>query len=157
MKKQVQKGFTLIELMIVVAIIGILASIALPAYQDYITKAKWAGIVTEVSPVKLAVAQCLQDNANMGTNCDSAAELGDYGVTALPQPANTSAAITLAGTANAGTAATAGVVLLSVAGNPNISVDPSTPNTLTFQSLLDASGTKLVWTKGGTVPNKFVK
>jgi len=156
MKKQLQKGFTLIELMIVVAIIGILASIALPAYQDYITKAKWAGVVSELSPVKLAITQCLQDNSNMGDSCDSAAELTTYGVTALPTPANTSAVIGLAGTANAG-AATAGVVAMTITGNPNISANPSSPDTLIYTSALDASGTKVVWTKSGTVPAKFVK
>jgi type IV pilus assembly protein PilA len=55
--KRVQQGFTLIELMIVVAIIGILAAIALPAYQDYTTRAKVAEIVVMVSPAKLAVSE----------------------------------------------------------------------------------------------------
>ena len=56
-RRTAQKGFTLIELMIVVAIIGILAAVALPAYQDYTTRAKVSEVILMASPAKLAVAE----------------------------------------------------------------------------------------------------
>ena len=56
-KRSVQQGFTLIELMIVVAIIGILAAVALPAYQDYTTRAKVSEVILMSAPAKLAVTE----------------------------------------------------------------------------------------------------
>ena len=85
--KKSQNGFTLIELMIVVAIVGILAAVALPAYQNYSKKAKFSEVVAAGTAVKSAVEICYQTNgagtdannnnaADLST-CDTAAEI-DY-------------------------------------------------------------------------------
>ena len=60
MKRSIQKGFTLIELMIVVAIIGILAAVALPAYQDYTVRAKVSEIVLAASSCRTGVTEAIQ-------------------------------------------------------------------------------------------------
>jgi len=61
MLKQTQKGFTLIELMIVIAIIGILAAVAVPQYGQYTKRAKFSDVISQVAPYKTATALCIQD------------------------------------------------------------------------------------------------
>lgn len=71
MVKKAQAGFTLIELMIVVAIIGILAAVAIPAYSDYTVKAKIANALSSAGSLKTAVALCGQENGDVA-NCNTA-------------------------------------------------------------------------------------
>ncbi|MFG6460698.1 prepilin-type N-terminal cleavage/methylation domain-containing protein [Roseateles sp. DXS20W] len=75
-RTQAQKGFTLIELMIVVAIIGILAAVALPQYRTYTSRAKAANAITVGDAYKSAVALCIQEQGGSKTGCS----LGDKGI-----------------------------------------------------------------------------
>ncbi len=77
MTQQNQQGFTLIELMIVIAIIGILAAIALPQYQTYTKKARFSEVVLAASSAKGLVDVCFQTRgAGDLANCNSAAKVG---------------------------------------------------------------------------------
>ena len=63
MKRSMQQGFTLIELMIVVAIIGILAAVALPAYQDYTKRAKLSEVILAASGCRTSITEVYQSNS----------------------------------------------------------------------------------------------
>lgn len=87
-----QQGFTLIELMIVVAIIGILAAIAIPAYQNYVKKAAYTEVVGQMAPFKMAVAENFQNGtalADMDAATNGGATTG--GMPATPATSTTRA------------------------------------------------------------------
>ncbi|MCS3460342.1 type IVa pilus major pilin TapA [Aeromonas sp. BIGb0445] len=106
-----QTGFTLIELMIVVAIVAILAAIALPAYQTYTQKARFTEVISATAPYKAAIEICAQtlaladgalDDCDAGTNGVPAAISAANGNVASVDVADTGNAITVTGTADVG-------------------------------------------------------
>ena len=138
MKRSLQKGFTLIELMIVVAIIGILAAVALPAYRDYTVKARMANVVSSTSAVKTSMAECLQTNGAVAS-CDTATKLG----ITVPAATNDIASVAIA--------ATTGVIMATgttAAGGYTYTLTPTAPA---------AGDTTVNFAIGGTCPATICK
>src|SRR5690349_21119277 len=131
--KSLQKGFTLIELMIVVAIIGILAAVALPAYQDYTIRAKVSELVLTASGFKTTISEFAQTKNTLTSS--------GQGLT-----------VALTGKVTAGSVTPNGVV--SVTGS---STSVGTAVTVTLTPSLQADG-KVIWacTTASTATFKFV-
>lgn len=123
MKKQMQQGFTLIELMIVVAIIGILAAIAIPQYQDYISRSQMNRVFGEISALKTSV----EENLMRGNDPSTLDVNTDLGFTGSNLISNNAAGTPPVGTPDVTVDATgAGDIAASLGGNASAAVNGAT-------------------------------
>jgi len=98
MIKQVQKGFTLIELMIVVAIIGILAAVALPAYQDYTVRARVSELILAASSAKTGLSEGMQTYGSWAASWTSSITISATGMISTASVNTSNGVITITGT-----------------------------------------------------------
>ncbi|MGZ8153164.1 MAG: pilin [Methylovulum sp.] len=135
--KKAQQGFTLIELMIVVAIIGILAAVAIPAYQDYTIKAKVGNALSAVDSIKTAVALCAQEAGGVLTTCDA----GSNGIVSTTN-------FTATKEVQALTSVTDGVIVITLGSGLGADVDGKT---ITFRPTANSTGSALTWANSTTI------
>lgn len=127
-----QKGFTFIELMIVIVITGILAAIALPAYQTYVKKARFTEVVLAATSIRSNIDICFQNRDNQTlSNCDSLKEIGIDSLTVIA-PDNVNSITIDASTA-----------MITVTGEPSV-------DSATYTLSPTPSNNSLIWTVGGT-------
>lgn len=125
-------GFTLIELMIVVAIVGILAAISIPQYSDFAKRAKWMDNMTSIATLRLAISECANDKRSATlSDCDEITDLSAYGVSVLPTPTYANQVVMNAGDAGA----------FIISGN---GVDIPDCEFM-FEPVIDVSGTVIDW------------
>lgn len=145
--RNVQKGFTLIELMIVVAIIGILAAIAIPQYQTYIAKSQVARAMGETGALKTAYEDCL----NNGQTAAQACELGftTSGILSYTTPLVSTAGSTPSTTTNTTALTTTGTISATFAGAAAATLTTSS-TTITWTRTSDGS-----WSCKTTAASKY--